>query len=74
MKQVDYVFRQLEYTRIDPTKTTEAWSEWIRQNYLSQGYEIFKAEVVRAEGNSVFVGIHFVKYEDEPIIPAVAKK
>ena len=63
-KQVDYAFRQIEYSSIDPQKSSPVWSEWVRQNYLSQGWEILSATVVKAEANSVFVALVFVKYEE----------
>ena len=66
-KQVDYVFRQLKYSAVEPGHSTEDWSAWIRENYLSRGYEILSSEVVKADANDVFVGIHFVKYEDDTV-------
>lgn len=63
-KQVDFAYRQIEYSSIDPQKASPVWSAWVRDNYLSQGWEILNTEVVRAEANSVFLGISFVKYED----------
>jgi hypothetical protein len=71
-KQVDFVYRQLEYSSIEPEKSTVVWSQWVRDNYLSQGYEILSTDVVRAEANSVYLGISFVKYED--VDEAKAKK
>jgi hypothetical protein len=65
-KQVDYVFRQLAYSAVDPSKSTQANSAWIRDTYLSQGYEVLSSEVVKVDANDVFVGISFVKYEDAP--------
>lgn len=62
-KQVDYVFRQLKYSAVEAGHSTSDWSEWIRENYLSKGYEILNSEVVKVDANDVFVGIHFVKYE-----------
>lgn len=64
--QTDFVYRQLEYSPVDPTKSTQANSEWIRDNYLVHGYEVLSTAVVRAEANSVFLGISFVKWEDIP--------
>lgn len=63
-KMVDYVFRQLRYSAVDPTASTGANSEWVRENYLSKGYEVIGQEVVRAEANDVYVGLHFAKYEE----------
>lgn len=72
-KQVDFVFRQLEYSAVDPNKSSEVWSAYIRENYLANGYEVLSSEVVRAEANSVFVAISFVKYVDVPEPSAKAK-
>ncbi len=63
-KQVDYVFRQLRYSAVDPTASTGANSQWIRENYLSKDYEVIGQEVVRVDGNDVYVGLHFGLYED----------
>lgn len=63
-KQVDYVFRQLRYSAVDPAANTAANSAWVRENYLSQGYEVLSSEVVKVDSNDVYVGIHLVKYED----------
>jgi hypothetical protein len=65
-KQVDYVFRQLRYSAVDPTATTQANSEWVRDNYLSKGYEVIGSEVVRVDANDVYVGLHFALYEFSP--------
>lgn len=65
MKQTDFVFRQIEYNAVEPGKSSADWSAWIRDNYLSQGYQVLSAQVVRAEANSVFLGITFVKFEDD---------
>ena len=63
-KQTDFAYRQIEYSSIDPQKSSPVWSAWIRDNYLSQGWEVLSSEVVRAEANSVFLGLSFVKYEE----------
>jgi hypothetical protein len=73
-KQVDYVFRQLRYSSVDPNVSTAANSEWIRANYLSQGYEVLSSSVVRVDNNDVFVGIAFVKYEDVPVLEKASAK
>lgn len=65
-KQVDFVFRQLEYSAVDATKTSAKWSEYIRETYLANGYEVLNTEIAKAEANSVFLGITLVKYEDVP--------
>lgn len=64
-KQIDYVFRQLRYSAVDPSASTDANSAWVRENYLSKGYEVIGQEVVRVDANDVFVGLHFGLYEDE---------
>lgn len=63
-KQTDYAFRQIEYSSINPDQSSPVWSAWVRDNYLSQGWELMSAAVTRAEANSVFVALVFVKYED----------
>ena len=65
-KQTDFSYRQLEYSSVDAGKSTQVWSQWIKDNYLSQGWEILSTSVVRAEANSVFVGFSFIKYQDGP--------
>ena len=63
-KQTEFAYRQIEYSSIEPEKSSPTWSAWVKQNYLDNGWEILTTEVVRAEANSVFLGISFVKYED----------
>lgn len=63
-KQTDFAFRQVEYSSIEPEKSSPAWSKWVKENYLDQGWELLSSEVVRAEANSVFVALSFVKYEE----------
>lgn len=65
-KQTEFIFRLLEYSSIDPEKSSPRWSAYIKENYLDQGWEILSTAVVRAEANSVFLGISFVRYEDAP--------
>ncbi len=64
IKQTQFAFRLLDYSSIEPEKSSANWSKYIKENYLDQGWEILRTEVVRAEANSVFLGISFVKYED----------
>ena len=64
MRQIDYVFRQLRYSAVDPNASTEANSEWIRENYLNKGYVLIGQEVVKVDANDVFVGLHFALFED----------
>ena len=64
VKQTQFAFRLLEYNSIESEKSSANWSQYIKDNYLDQGWEILRTEVVRAEANSVFLGISFVKYED----------
>lgn len=77
-KQVDYSFRQLRYSSVDPAASTAANSAWVRDNYLSQGYEVLSSEVVKVDANDVYVGIAFVKYEEvsdlEPALESVRKR
>jgi len=73
-KQTDYAFRQIEYSSINPEQSSPVWSAWVRDNYLSQGWELLSATVTRAEANSVFVALVFVKYEDVPDEVRAAKK
>lgn len=73
-KQVDFVFRQFEYSAVDPTKSSAAWSEFVRTEYLSKGYEVIGTEIARAEANSVFLGVTLVKYEDVPEPVVTSKK
>lgn len=63
MKQVDFAFRLFEYSSVESEKSSAAWSAYVQENYLSKGWEVMRTEVVRAEANSVFLGITFVKYE-----------
>lgn len=65
-KQTEFAYRQIEYSSIEPEKSSPVWSAWIKQNYLDNGWEIMNTSVVRAEANSVFLGISFVKYEEIP--------
>lgn len=73
-KQTDFVYRQLEYSAVDPTKSSATWSEYIRDNYLSKGYEVLSTEIARSEANSVFLGVTLVKYEDVPEAPTAKSK
>lgn len=70
MKQTEFAFRLLEYSAVEPEKSSAKWSEYLKVNYLDQGWEILRTEVVRAEANSVFLGISLIKYEDVPVTSA----
>jgi len=63
-KQTDFAYRQIEYSAIEANKSTAVWSQWVKDNYLSQGWEILSTHVVSSAANSTFLGISFVKYED----------
>lgn len=63
-KQTDFIFRQIEFNRIEEGKSAEDWRRWVKENYLDDGWEVLRTEIARSEGNSVFLGISFVKYED----------
>jgi hypothetical protein len=63
-KQTEFAYRQIEYSSIEPEKSSPVWSKWIKENYLDLGWEVLSTAVVRAEANSVFVGLSFVKYEE----------
>lgn len=63
-KQKEFAFRQYRYDAIEPAFSAAAVNKLINEMYLDQGWEVLTANVVRAEANSVFVGIFFVKYED----------
>lgn len=63
VKQVDFQFRLFEYSSVEPEKSSAKWSAYVQENYLSKGWEIMRTEVVRAEANSVFLGVTFIKYE-----------
>jgi len=65
-KQTEFAFRLLEYNAIEPEKSSVAWSKYVKDTYLDQGWEILSSEVVRAEANSAFVGLTLVRYEDVP--------
>ena len=65
-KQTEFAYRQIEYSSIEPEKSSPVWSKWIKDNYLDNGWEVLNTEVVRAEANSVFLGISFVRYEEIP--------
>lgn len=73
-KQVDYVFRQLRYSAVDPAASTESNSAWVRDNYLSKGYELIGQEVVKVDANDVFVGLHFALYNENVSEPKVKEK
>jgi hypothetical protein len=63
-KQTDYAFRQIEYSSINPEQSSPVWSAWVKENYLDRGWEILSATVTKAEANSVFVALVFVKWEE----------
>ena len=63
-KQTDFIFRQIELNRIEEGKSADDWRKWVRENYLDQGWEVLNTQIARAEANSVFLGISFVKYEE----------
>jgi len=63
-KQIGFVFRLLDFNAIEPEKSSAAWSAYVKSEYLDKGWEVFSSEVVRAEANTAFVGVTFVKYED----------
>lgn len=68
-KQTDFIFRQIELNSIEQGKSAEDWRKYIKQNYLDQGWEVLNTEIARAEANSVFLGISFVKYENVEVPP-----
>lgn len=66
-QQVGFSFRVLEYNSIETGKSSADWSKYLQESYLDQGWEVLSTQVVRAEANSVFLGISLVKYENEEL-------
>lgn len=65
-KQVDYVYRQIQVSAINPEISYVEASRFVREEYLQNGWEVMRSEVVNFEANTVFIGLHFVKYEVVP--------
>ena len=64
-KQVDVSVRVFKYSPSDPTATSEANSKYIRDNYLSQSWEVLKTEVSQVTAGEIYIAFTFVKYENE---------
>ena len=62
-KQIDVSVRVFKYSPADPTATSEANSKYIRDNYLSQGWEVLKTEVSQVTAGEIYIAFTFVKYE-----------
>ena len=62
-KQVNYDFRLLKVSAIDPSASREELDKIVNA-YLKDDWQILGAELVRSEGNEAFIAYHFVKYED----------
>lgn len=65
-KQVEYAFRLLRVSAVDPT-AGRAELEGMVNSYIDAGWELFKAETISYEANTVYIAYHFVKYEDAPV-------
>lgn len=61
-KQVEYDFRLLKVSAIDPSASREELAKIVNM-YLQNGWEILSVQTIRAEGNEAFSAYHFVKYE-----------
>jgi hypothetical protein len=46
-------------------------SQMVRDEYLSQGWDVLSSENISFDGNNVFVQVSLVKWED---VPEVAEK
>ena len=66
-KQVDYDFRLLRVSPTDPTASRAELTNIVKA-YLEDGWELFKTETVSYEANQVFLGYHFVKYEETVVV------
>jgi hypothetical protein len=62
-KQVEYEFRLLKVSAIDPTASREELSKIVNA-YLAVGWEVFKVDTVTYAGNEAYNAYHFVRYED----------
>lgn len=61
-KQVEYEFRLLKVSAIDPSASREELAKIVNM-YLQNGWQILNAETIHYEGNEAFSAYHFVKYE-----------
>lgn len=77
-KQVDFAFRLLPYSQVNPDQSSASWSKYVRENYLELGWEVQSTEIARVDGNEVFLGITLVRYEDvsalEPVLEGVRNR
>ena len=63
-KQVDISVRVLRFNPNEPGMSGDENSKYIRDNYLSQGWELFHTEVAQVTaGTDIFVAFTFLKYE-----------
>jgi hypothetical protein len=65
LRQTDFQFRVLRYNPTDPAATTQAWSEYVKVNYLDQGWQIMSSSVAQVSGQEMYLAITFVKYADD---------
>lgn len=72
-KQVDYEFRLMMVSAVDPNAGRGALNGLIRE-YLQSGWELLRAETVTYEANNAFIAYHFVKYEDVEVSAKSASK
>lgn len=47
--------------------THQQVSEYVQAEYLSQGWEVLNSNGVTFDGNSVYMQVTLVKYEDEEV-------
>lgn len=64
-KQVDFDVRVFPLGNgANDTMTREAVSEFIRENYLKRGWEVFDVNTNQVFGGSIFYQVTLLKYED----------
>jgi len=66
-KQTDFVIRVIQLSNNPEAyggMTAEQARQFIKDAYLSQGWEVMSAEHTQVEGNSVFFAVALVKWED----------
>jgi hypothetical protein len=71
-KQIDFDVRVFALGNgANGSMTREQVSEFIRENYMGKGWEVFSDHINQVSGGSIYYQVVFIKYEDVAETPAV---
>ena len=73
-KQVDFDVRVFPLGNgANDTMTHDAVGEYIRDNYLRKGWEVFDVNANQVSAGTIYFQVTLLKYEDEAVVKSVAK-